>query len=49
MKKKNKERFIGLGYALFGDFEYLAGVTKWLIIIPFGLILVFYNIQVLFT
>ena len=48
MKKKTKERFIGLGYALFGAFTYFAGVTKGLILIPIGLILVFSKINLLF-
>ena len=48
MKKKTKERFIGLGYALFGAFTYFAGVTKGLILMPIGLILVFSKINLLF-
>ena len=48
MKKKTKERFIGLGYALFGVFAYFAGVTKGLILMPIGLILVFSKINLLF-
>ena len=48
MKKKTKERFIGLGYVLFGAFAYFAGVTKGLILMPIGLILVFSKINLLF-
>ena len=48
MKKKTKERFIGLGYTLFGAFAYFAGVTKGLILMPIGLILVFSKINLLF-
>ena len=48
MKKKTKERLIGLGYALFGVFAYFAGVTKGLILMPIGLILVFSKINLLF-
>ena len=48
MKKKTKERLIGLGYALFGAFAYFAGVTKGLILMPIGLILVFSKINLLF-
>ena len=48
MKKKTKERFIGFGYALFGAFAYFAGVTKGLILMPIGLILVFSKINLLF-
>ena len=46
MKKKTKERFIGLGYALFGAFAYFAGVTKGLILMPIGVILVFSKINI---
>lgn len=31
MTKRNKERLIGLGYALFGAFAYCVGATKGLI------------------
>lgn len=48
MKNKTKERFIGLGYALFGAFAYFTGVTKGLILMPIGLILVFSKINLLF-
>ena len=48
MKKKTKERLIGLGYALFGAFAYFTGVTKGLILMPIGLILIFSKINLLF-
>ena len=48
MKKKTKERFIGLGYALFGAFAYFTGAAKGLILMPIGLILIFSKINLLF-
>ena len=48
MKKKTKERLIGLGYALFGAFAYFTGATKGLILMPIGLILVFSKINLFF-
>ena len=48
MKKKTKERFIGLGHGLFVAFADFAGVTKGLILMPIGLILVFSKINLLF-
>ena len=47
MKKKTKERFIGLGYALFGAFAYFTGAAKGLILMPIGLILIFPTINLL--
>lgn len=48
MTKKTKERFIGLGYTLFGAFAYFVGATKGLILVPIGLILIFSKINLLF-
>lgn len=48
MTKRNKERLIGLGYALFGAFAYCVGATKGLILMPIGLILIFSKINLLF-
>lgn len=48
MKKKTKERFIGLGYSLFGAFAYFVGATKGLILMPIGLFLIFSKINLLF-